>query len=317
MLSEILKIIPKLDNNAMKAMEQSLASRFGKIAKGFGSGIKNSLLGGGIAGAALAIINKILNPLEEVQKAIDATLHTADDLDTFAKQFHTTPGQLLNLQSLAGAKGLSPEELRMLMIKFQDKVTEARADSNAPSSVRNFADNPNTAAAFFDFIQGMQKLTAAQRDFVQADVFGAKQVLKASEFLNETNFKNLADILELKNGAVTDPKIKMAADAEEAQRILQVKRENQEFLDRAGKITAGMLNFEDMQIRKREDQTTKNLDPLGYEGLKTLQMTGDRITFLLEDGIREIAKSLPAIARALSNISGSRETRGQTGKKDK
>ena len=313
MFSEILKIIPKLDGAALSAMERSLGGRFGSIAKKFGKGLGQTLLGGGVAGFALAIINKIVNPLEEVQKAIDATLHTADDLDTFAKQFHTTPGQLLNLQSLAGAKGLDAEGLRLIMLKFQEKVTEARADANAPSSVRQFANNPDTAAAFFDFVQSLQKLTAAQRDFVQADVFGAKQIGKASEFLNETDFPKLAAILKLQNSSVTEPKIQRAANAEEAQRILEVSRNNKVFLDRADKINAGMLIDENARELKRENQTTKNI--AGYEGLKVLQMAGDQINFQLENGVRLLAQHLPAIAKALGTLAGSREIRGATGKK--
>jgi hypothetical protein len=40
------------------------------------------------------------------------------------------------------------------------------------------------AEAFFEFVQSMQNLTDTQKSLVQQEVFGERQILKVSEFLN-------------------------------------------------------------------------------------------------------------------------------------
>src|SRR5690606_31986576 len=120
--SEILKIIPKIDAKDLKAMENTLSARFKKIAKGFGKGLASVIKGGGIAGIGLALIDKVLNPLKEVQDAIERTLKANDDVATNAKQFETTAGKLSKLIALGQATGLESEDLYKLISKFQGSV---------------------------------------------------------------------------------------------------------------------------------------------------------------------------------------------------
>src|SRR4051812_42229231 len=101
MFTEILRIRPQLDNSDMNNMERTLTSRFGRVAKKFSAGLKAAV----ILGAGAALLEKVLNPLNETREAIDRTLNKSSDLTTSAKQFGSTPGELLRLQGLAGAKG--------------------------------------------------------------------------------------------------------------------------------------------------------------------------------------------------------------------
>src|SRR5687767_8200002 len=106
MFSEILKIIPQLDSGDLAKLESSLSGRFTRIAKKFGKGLGSILTGGGIAGLALGLIDKLLNPLKDVQEAIDRSLKDSDDLVTNAKQFDTTAGKLAKLVALGKSTGL-------------------------------------------------------------------------------------------------------------------------------------------------------------------------------------------------------------------
>lgn len=132
----------------------------------------------------MALIDKLLNPLKEVQEAIDRSLSKGDDLATFAAQFNTTAGRLAKVQALGEASGLDAEGLRMLLVKFQTSLAEAAADKNKDTSVRAFAGRQDTLEAFFEFIQSLQKLNKGDQLRVQSEVFGERQILKASEFLN-------------------------------------------------------------------------------------------------------------------------------------
>ena len=82
MYTEILKVKPQLDTKDLNKMEKTLQSRFSRLAKGFGKSITNVIKGGGVAGIAIALIDKLLNPLKEVQEAIDRSLSKGDDLAT-------------------------------------------------------------------------------------------------------------------------------------------------------------------------------------------------------------------------------------------
>lgn len=193
MLTEVLKILPKLDDKDLNDMEKKLGSRFGRIAKGFGKALK--------VGAALAlgaaVLDKLINPLQEVKAAIDRTLGKADDIVTNAKQFNTTTENLLKLRSLGAVRGLSPESVDMLLTKFQGSVAQAKLNPNDPanSAVRNYIGEKDTALAFYNFILQLQKMEKNQQVLVQQQVFGEKQVLKMAEFLQDVGFKESAQAL--------------------------------------------------------------------------------------------------------------------------
>lgn len=194
MLTEVLKIQPKLDNNELNQMERSLSSRFGKIAKGFGRGLKLA----SVAALGAAVLDKLINPLQEVKAAIDRTLGKADDIVTNAKQFNTTTENLLKIRSLGNVRGLSNENVDLLLTKFQGAVAQAKADPNDPanSAVKNYVNEKDTAMAFYNFIQQLQKMDKNQQVLVQQQVFGEKQVLKMAEFIQDVGFKESADSLK-------------------------------------------------------------------------------------------------------------------------
>lgn len=194
MLTEVLKIQPKLDNNELNQMERSLSSRFGKIAKGFGRGLKLA----SVAALGAAVLDKLINPLQEVKAAIDRTLGKADDIVTNAKQFNTTTENLLKIRSLGNVRGLTNENVDLLLTKFQGAVAQAKADPNDPanSAVKNYVNEKDTAMAFYNFIQQLQKMDKNQQVLVQQQVFGEKQVLKMAEFIQDVGFKESADSLK-------------------------------------------------------------------------------------------------------------------------
>lgn len=194
MLTEVLKIQPKLDNNDMNQMERTLSARFGKIAKGFGRGLKMA----SVAALGAAVLDKLINPLQEVKAAIDRTLGKADDIVTNAKQFNTTTENLLKVRSLGNVRGLSNENVDLLLTKFQGAVAQAAANPNDPanSAVVNYVGEKDTAVAFYNFITQLQKMDKNQQVLIQQQVFGEKQVLKMAEFIQDIGFKESADSLK-------------------------------------------------------------------------------------------------------------------------
>jgi len=301
MFSEVLKIIPKLDAQALNKMEKSLASRFANVAKKFGSGVANVFKGGGIAGAALALIDKLLNPLKEVQDSIDRTLKSSDDVVTNAKQFETSAGKLQKLIAMAQGAGLGQDDLFQLLTKFQTAVAEAKANPSAPSAVKNYANDKDTAQSFFDFIQSLQKMEKGQQILVQQSVFGEKQILKMSDFLN-SDFKSMFKQIGLDK--VSSQKLTGALEKtgglSDLSDILKAKRDTTDIIAKAGVINESMIRARDKAERvalERENQRIRS-----YEDLQAISTTVDKIMGLVEEGLGQIGKFISFVTPALTRI---------------
>jgi hypothetical protein len=249
MFSEILKIFPQLDNAALSKMEKGLTTRFKKAAKAFGQGMKASLLGGGIAGAALGLVDKLLNPLKETQDAIEKMLKQGDDVVTNAKQFGSTPGELFKLQKLAQATGLDADSLDVLIQKYSGAVAEAAKDPNKDTSVRRFANDTNMVDSFFQFIQSLKKMDPKDQVLVQQEVFGEKQVLKMADFMG-SNFQELTDRLKLRPAGEYDAPLNKIGDLNDTADILAAQRSSDDLFRKAGLINEGMIRKNDELVRQ-------------------------------------------------------------------
>lgn len=303
MFSEVLKIIPKLDPKDLANMEKSLQSRFTKLAKGFGKGLGNAIKGGGIAGIALGLIDKLLNPLKEVQEAIDRTLKTSDDLATNANQFNTTTGKLFKLVQLAKATGLDQDNLFQLITKYQTAVAQAKADPNdaSVSSVRNFTSQPDTAEGFFEFIQSLQKMSKDQQVLVQQQIFGEKQILRMADFL-QSDFPKLfsqVGLDKVKSEKLTNS-IEKLAGLNDLADALTARREVQDIQSKSGIITENMIRARDKSERLNLEKENKRIQ--SYENLATITDTVTRIMGLVEEGLAQLGKFITFITPAVNRL---------------
>ena len=291
MLTDILKIIPKMDSSDLKKLEDQLQSRFTKISKKFGKGLMDVLKGGGIAGLALGLIDKLLNPLKAVQESIDRTLKTSDDLATQANQFNTSSGKLFKLVQIGKSAGLDQEGLFTLITKFQTAVAQAKADPNdqSVSAVRNFTNEKDTALTFFNFIQSLQKLDRNQQLLVQQQVFGEKQIGKMSEFLNLDFAKQFrATGLDRQSSETFTKAIDKMAKLSDLADILKVKNENKDIIDKSRVINESMI-----KQRAKSDALAlekENLQIKSYNDLAAISDTVSKIMLIVEQGVGLIGK---------------------------
>lgn len=296
MFTEILKVIPKMEEKDLKAMQNALQSRFTKLTKSFGKGLVGAIKGGGIAGIALGLIDKLLNPLKEVQEAIERTLTASDDLSTNAKQFNTSSGKLFKLVTLAKASGLDESNLYMLITKFQTAVAEAQANPNNPavSAVRNYTGHADTSEAFFGFIQELQKLDTNQKVLVQQQIFGEKQILKMADFLNQ-DFNQLAKqsgVSGIRSEKLTNS-IEKLGGLNDLKDILAARRGLGDINNKAGAINESMIRnmHKSAEIElARENQKIKS-----YNDLAALSQTTANILFKIEEGVAMIGKFIPVV----------------------
>ena len=291
MLTDILKIIPKMDSSDLKKLEDQLQSRFTKISKKFGKGLMDVLKGGGIAGLALGLIDKLLNPLKQVQESIDRTIKTSDDLATQANQFNTSSGKLFKLVQIGKSAGLDQEGLFTLITKFQTAVAQAKADPNdqSVSAVRNFTNEKDTVANFFNFIQQLQKMDRNSQLLVQQQIFGEKQIGKMSEFLNLDFAKQFrATGLDRQSSETFTKAIDKMAKLSDLADILKVKNENKDIIDKSRVINESMI-----KQRAKSDALAlekENLQIKSYNDLAAISDTVSKIMLIVEQGVGLIGK---------------------------
>jgi hypothetical protein len=297
--SEILKIIPRLDNADLNNMERKLGSRFTKIAKQFGKGLSGALKGGAIAGGAMALIDRLLNPLKEVQEAIEKTLNHSDDLVTNAKQFGTTAGNLAKLQAFGKSTGLDPEALNMLLVKFQTAVAENKQDKTKMTSVAKFGSEKDTAKAFFEFIQALQKTDKNKQLLIQQEVFGEKQILKMSDFLN-TDFGSLSKFFKgIDNDKITAAANKLG-DLNDLSQTLTAVRELKDIGTKSKIINTGTVNSMEASKAKAlqlENERIKNFQSINNMNDKMVEIAAN-----LEKMVQEVFKQIPEIFKVMNLI---------------
>lgn len=303
MFSEVLKIIPRIDRKELANMEKQLGSRFTKIAKSFGKGITNIFKGGGFVGLAIGLIDKVLNPLKEVQEAIDRTLKSSDDIVTNAQQFGTTTGNLFKLVKLAQSSGLEQDNLFELINKFQTAVAQARANPTdaGTSAVRNYINTPDTAEGFFAFIQQLQKLDKGDQLRVQEQIFGEKQILKMANFIQLDMAKQLKAVgLDKISSDKLSSSIEKLGTLNDLADVLTARRETQDIMNKSGTINEGMIRERDKSERialERENSRIKS-----YSDLAAISQTTDNIMKLLEQGTGMLGSLINTLTPAINKM---------------
>lgn len=314
MFSEILKIIPKLDNGDLAKMESSLTSRFGRISKKFGKGLIASLTGGGIAGIALGFIDKLLNPLKEVQDAIDKSLKHSDDIVTNAERFGTTAGKLFKLQQVGVATGLPEETLNMMLEKFQNSIAMAIADPSAVTAVRQFVPKPvldkegqpkvdpttgrqilekqDTAETFFKFIQAMSKLPTEQRALVEQEIFGERLILKAADFVNSAKdgFAQQLRIMKAAPAETYTPGLNKLGSMNDLADALTAQRNMKDMLTKSELISGDMILQRNRQEQANLDRENAKLTRDGYQALVQMDVKVTKMMSFIEQGYLELLK---------------------------
>jgi hypothetical protein len=310
MFKEILQIQPKLAPNDLNQMERQLNGRFSRVAKRFGGGLMTALKGGGIVGAAIGLVDKILNPLKETQDAIDKTLKMSDDVVTNAKQFNTTAGKLFRLQQIAKSTGLDEGSLDVLITKFQTAVAEAAADPSKRTSVRQFVGQKDSAEAFFQFIQSLQKLDRNQQLLVQQEVFGEKQVLKMADFLS-TDFAKQTKLIGGPTSAQLDPGLQKLGDLNDLKDVLEARRNLNDTFAKSARINEGMVRSQDVQEKLALDRENKQIQ--SYANLANISNASNEILNFAREAALNITGLVVKVTDLANNVKKLTESRAAKG----
>lgn len=293
MFTEILKIKPQLDQSDLRKMERSLSGRFTRVAKTFGRGLSKIFKGGALLGGLNLIIDRLINPLKEVQETIDRLLGVSSNLSTFASQLNTTSGNLAKLQALATRAGIDQTRLLDLLTKYQTELGRARIDPKRETPVRQFTDIADTAESFFQFVQSLQRVDNTLRNVIAQRIFGERVLVETADFFQldfDEQFRKLG--LDTLSSATLTQRIERVAELEGLDKILRAQRELRE-IDKAGQIlTEGII-----QERHRAQlfELERAFDRIArIEDISNLNRT-------VESGLLQIEKGMGLLTRIISN----------------
>jgi hypothetical protein len=312
MISEILKFKPKLDTQSLNSMTMLLSRRFGSVAKKFGKGLKDGMKkglsgvfkGGAIAGV-LALVTKLLNPIQEVETSINDTLTKADNIVTKAKQYNSSAGKYFKLQQVAQSTGMPPEVLDDMLSKFQVKLAEAR--SGQANAVSNFVNEKDTAEAFFKFSQALQRASKDQQVLAQKEIFGEDAVKRASEFFQTDYSKRLKEI-GAREADYYEKALTRTAGLEDLQSVLTAKRNLQDMINKSKGINEGVVRQMDESAKIALQKENERLN--SYKDIKATSNSMNEIQAQLEKGFLQLSKALPIITKGIEDIAKSRFVRG-------
>jgi uncharacterized protein YbjQ (UPF0145 family) len=185
--TEILKIKPVLDDSTAKQMEVSLHARFARVAGRFGSGLK-AVVKGSILGISLGLLNKILNPIEELDTKIKALLGHGTDVAELADRLGAPAGEVEQLRNVAESFGVKPDKFNEAIVHFADAVEKAREElanpfqDKSPSTLvlAQFAKETNLVKSFRDFATSLQKTAQGPGTYQPLTAHASTMIAKAN-----------------------------------------------------------------------------------------------------------------------------------------
>lgn len=316
MFTEIIKLTPQIDRSALTKMFRDLNTRFANAAKKFGSGLKNAMKFGLLAGGPIALLagltSKLLNPLQKAEELIDKVTGKGDDAVTNAEEFGSDPGKLLRLEALAAAKGLDANTLRTLLGKFQSRLAVEKeaaaaakpAGKEAPTGrLSEFLDETDMADAFFKFVQSLQGLDKPTQTVIQNEIFGEQLRGKAAEFFNAKDFAEI--LAQLPSAELLGEAARKSGELSDLKDLLKARREAEDFITKSTLIDESQIRAIDESERRRNIADNESL--IRFDSLKQSNIAIQELTHKFDrfatDFITNVAPEVVKGVRALSKFS--------------
>lgn len=318
MFEEILRIKPVLEPSGAARMEATLTQRFARVTRRFGQGLK-AVVTGTALGIGLNILNRILNPINELEDKMNALLGKGKSLADQADRFGTTGGKLQRANLVAERLGVDPGELQKLMEKYAEAIETGREEIKKPLKdqsdatkilSKDFLSDKDLLESFFKFIQSLKGASPEQRSKIEKEVlgeelFGFKKRFANSDFKKE--FQSLPTDITLNNA------VGNIANAEEQVRINRVNREAQDFLQNSSVVNGGTVSAISKLEGRRVDQSNSELAKFNdfANAARGIEATGQALLKpldLLTTGISKIVIFIEAFSktRFFRNITGSK-----------
>lgn len=304
MLEETILLKPELDKSGLEKMFRDLNKRFSNVAKTFGKGMNMAMRAAPFLAIASMIAAKLSSPLEKAEGIIDRILGKSGDLTDSAEELGTSPGALSRFQTLGAMKGVKPEDIRMMMGRFQTAVAEEKQamklDPKAkPGLLRNYVGETDMAEGLFSLLQNMRDMPDEDRVTAFNTIFGSKMKGKVQALVNEKNLGGMMSSLTpvpALNEAIA--RIDALGDKLEAGKAIN---ESKDLVKKSTLIKDPMINgILAKQKREMEEENQALKAYVSQQALYEAAMAViNKLTVFMDDVIKNIA---PALIAALGTV---------------
>lgn len=241
------------DTSSMQKMEKDLNGRFTKIAKRFGQGLQKAgkmLKFGAFAATAAGIISQILNPLQEINTALDAILAKSGNIKDQADAMNTSVGLYAALQSAAAAKGVDEAQFNLMGNRVMELIGQAKTGDN--DLLKNYANESDMAVALYKVVSALKQMgPGAERTRMASEIFGQRVTGRMAALLNDGFDEPLKRVLDGLNIADLQKAILGLDSKGDLQDVLRQRLNLRDLINKDKVITsAAIYNQNDMEKQR-------------------------------------------------------------------
>jgi hypothetical protein len=144
----------------------------------------------------------------------------------------------------------------------------------------------------------MQKLNKTQQNLIQQEVFGERQILKMSEFL-QADFKQLDRMLGGPSAQQLTQDLERLGTLEDVQAALRSRRSLEDISTKAKLI--GPSTIQELNRGENLDLNRENKRLANFDDLKKISIAADKMVKLLEDAYMKLAPALATVLPVIIN----------------
>lgn len=243
MFTEVLRIKPQLDRGDLQRMDRTLTQRFTRVAKGFGGALKSAMKGT-VLGISIALINRLLNPIKELEERMKSLLGIGSDVEERSKKLGTTAGDLLRLRGAASEKGVTTEELDSTLDAYAETLRNAEKElkegkdiSPATEAVRQFVGDKDIADSLRRLFIGLNRANPQERKKAEEAIFGSEQTGSVRRAIDQG-----LDFSKQRDSATLTESVKNLSERRNQELAQEQLQQQQNVIQGAKAITPGAVS---------------------------------------------------------------------------
>lgn len=327
MLSQVVKIVPKVGRSDLQKVERNFNRSFKRVSKTFGKGLK-------IAGALAAfqiggdLARRLTEPLDKVDEKIKSLLGQGKTYDELADQLGTSTGTIRTIEDTAKLQGVDQDQIRSMMQSFFDSVRTAQQEirdknikesdySDVTKAMRNYVDRDDLGKAFISFLGDLRSVGRGAiakdaqgnailndnpieaRRYYERMILGGEQYGASRRFIESDFSAQSARLGNTRESAFNRAQENLMKQLSK-QNELQTKNERSDFLIAGGRVNGDMI--ESIEKRRAEQERRVTGDMANYENISAMKETVDSIHKGIDDVVKVLGEHIPSIASTLKNI---------------
>lgn len=325
MLSQIVKIIPKVGKPELLKVETAFNRSFKRVSKGFGTGLK---LAGAFAAFQIAgnLTKKLAEPLDKANEKVKSILDQGRSYTELADQYGTSAGTIRQIEDTARLQGVSQENVRSMMSSFFNSVRSAQQEVRDPRvrpeeysdntrALQRYVDREDLGKAFIDFIGDLRAVgrgsiarvdgqAVTNENPIEARRAYERMILGGEQYGSARRFIE-ADFAQQSKRIGYNPEMVNRAQSNIEGRVnlqneLETRNQAREFIRGGSSVTDDIIKSMENQRQREENRILGDIE--NYKNIKAMADTLNVINDGMTEIMRELSKFAPTALDYMKQI---------------